>query len=605
MIKYHCKKCTMDIENPHIERVYIDSEDIEDFYTEIKKCPVCDDEINVTSKIYWCKHCNIPIYDEVCSLCGNVGEYITTDLRPVFPEERLLLEILIGEPFKYINSSVWNGVGNRYIVDGKKLKVTISSLISNKDVKEIISELDKYKDRNNYNYFNENISHFIDANRNRFNFIVSEATEFTKNVSKGYNLDEMFISFSGGKDSTVVQDLVTKALSNPKIIHIFGDTTLEFPFTMEYVERFKKENRLTPMLSARNKEKNFDDMCDLVGPPSRVMRWCCTVFKTGAINKKTNGVFKDKKRLLTFYGVRRSESVSRSKYKRESKSPKITKQMIVSPIIDWFDFDIWLYILTNGIDFNDAYRLGFARVGCWCCPNNSDWSQFLTSIFMNDKYEKWRSFLISFARRIGKPDAEVYVDSGNWKARQGGNGVGFSQKSFVSFEPCALEEHSFNYDLKKPISEQLYEFFKPFGWISKELGNERLGEVFVVDRNNNPIIRLQGKIGTSILKVSILKLPLARARSIREARMKIECQLTKYQMCVNCLGCESVCKHNAIIIKKDLTNLMDETAATIDDRLTSNIYTIDDNKCVRCGECINHFDGGCYMRKVLTVRRGE
>ena len=122
---------------------------------------------------------------------------------------------------------------------------------------------------------------------------------------------------------------------------------------------------------------------------------------------------------MTFYGIRRSESVSRSKYDRESDSPKITKQRIISPIIDWMDFDIWLYILTTGIDFNDAYRLGYARVGCWCCPNNSGWSEFLSKVHMHEQSKHFREMLIDFATSIGKEDAEVYVDDGYWKARQG------------------------------------------------------------------------------------------------------------------------------------------------------------------------------------------
>ena len=99
--------------------------------------------------------------------------------------------------------------------------------------------------------------------------------------------------------------------------------------------------------------------------------------------------------------------------------PKITKQRIISPIIDWMDFDIWLYILTTGIDFNDAYRLGYARVGCWCCPNNSGWSEFLSKVHMHEQSKHFREMLIDFATSIGKEDAEVYVDDGYWKARQG------------------------------------------------------------------------------------------------------------------------------------------------------------------------------------------
>lgn len=44
------------------------------------------------------------------------------------------------------------------------------------------------------------------------------------------------------------------------------------------------------------------------------------------------------------------------------KVPKIVKQTVASPIIEWIDFDVWLYILTTRIDFNYAYRLGWTRV---------------------------------------------------------------------------------------------------------------------------------------------------------------------------------------------------------------------------------------------------
>ena len=58
-----------------------------------------------------------------------------------------------------------------------------------------------------------------------------------------------------------------------------------------------------------------------------------------------------------------------------------------------------------------------------------------------------------------------------------------AQTSVVSFEPCATDENAFNYDLQRPISEELYELFKPFGYINTQLGNERLGEVYVLDKN--------------------------------------------------------------------------------------------------------------------------
>ena len=578
MIKYYCNTCKIELDT--------------------SECSVCNRRAEINSRIYWCKNCNVPMYNEECTECGSKGKYIGTDIRPVFPEERLFLEVLIGEPLKYKNSSVWNITGNRYVVDGEKLKWMPKDLMV-KDHNEVIKELKKYNGNNSYYLFNKYIDKFIKINKDRYNYIVTEATNFIIEQKNGYGDDETFVSFSGGKDSTVVSDLVIRALGNPGIIHIFGDTTLEFPMTEEYAKRFKVAHRKTPFLSARNKEKNFYDMCEVVGPPSRVMRWCCTVFKTGAITKKINTTFKSKKKILTFYGIRRSESVSRSKYDRASDSPKIAKQKVSSPIIDWYDFDIWLYLLTTKVDFNDAYRLGYSRVGCWCCPNNSSWAQYLAKVYMPEQAEAWRNQLITFAKKIGKPDPEVYIDEGSWKARQGGNGVEYSSNIFVSFKPCANENESFNYELNKPITEELYEFFKPFGWINKDMGNERLGQVYVTDKIGNPIIRLQGKIGSRELKVTALKIPLGKSKSLRDVKQKIDCQLTKYQMCLGCLGCESACKHDAIIVKKP--------AHENELRLNkvNDTYRIIDEKCVRCGECINHFDGGCYMRKVLITKRGE
>lgn len=577
MIRYYCNTCNME--------------------SDTSTCSICGERSESKSKLYWCMECNIPIYDEVCSLCENKGVSSTTDLRPVFPEERLLLEILIDEPFKFLKSSVWNGVGNRYIIDGKALRVSNGQLMK-KDPDKVVEELEKYKEQNTYTYFNEYIERFKKANIGRYNFLVSEATNFIIEQKKGYGDDEAFVSFSGGKDSTVVSDLVIRALGMPNIIHIFGDTTLEFPMTNEYAQRFKKAHPKTPFLAAKNKEKNFYDMCETIGPPSRVMRWCCTVFKTGAITKKINATFKNRNKILTFYGIRRSESASRSKYERVGDSPKIAKQNVSSPIIDWYDFDIWLYLLTTGIDFNDAYRLGYSRVGCWCCPNNSSWAQYMSRIYMPDQAKKWRNLLVDFATKIGKPDPEIYVDTEKWKARQGGNGVKESEKIFVTFKPCANESESFNYELKREITEELYEFFKPFGWINKEMGNQRIGQVYIVDRMGNPIIRLQGRIGSKELKVTALKVPLGKAKSLRDVKQRIDCQLTKYQLCLGCLGCESACKHDAIRVKKPAHQ------NELLQKKVNDTYIILNDKCVRCGECINHFDGGCYMRKVLITKRG-
>lgn len=548
------------------------------------------------SDIYWCKECNIPVYENSCGCCGSKGKRLTTDIRPVFPEERLLLEIILDKPFEFIDASVWNCAGNSYVVNGKRIDFSVKQLkkINEENIRTRYEEL---QEQNTYEYFDAYIEKFVKANAQRLNDIVEEATRYIRETSEEYfdsengqyDVREMFVSFSGGKDSTVTSDLVMRALSNAKILHIFGDTTLEFPETYDYVARFKKAHPKTPVLSSRNKDKDFEELCKLVGPPSRVMRWCCTIFKTGAITQKINTLFRKQTRVIAFYGIRRRESASRSKYEREAEGSKITKQITISPIIDWMDFDIWLYMLSTGIDFNRAYRFGYARVGCWCCPNNSEWSEFLSRIYMPQQSERFRELLIDFAKSVKKPDPEVYVSEGKWKARQGGNGVEYAGRSAISFKPCVLEENSFNYELQRPISDELYELFRPFGYLDHNLGNSRLGEVYVLRKNGNIALKLQGRKGSTNLKITIMDHRLDGATSLKTAEEKIKCQLTKYQMCMGCGACRSICKHDAI-------QLLQQKDGSVE-------YRIKDDRCIRCCECVNHYIGGCYMRKVLVTKK--
>ena len=122
------------------------------------------------------------------------------------------------------------------------------------------------------------------------------------------------------------------------------------------------------------------------------------------------------------------------------------------------------------------------------------------------------------------------------------------------------------------------------------MGNRRLGEVYVISLRGIPLLKLSGRIGSTELKVTILDPHFMGCKNVAAAEGKVKCQLTKYQMCMACLACESVCKHNAISITGNGENIR---------------YCIDDSKCRRCGECVGHFTAGCYMRKVLAVKKEE
>lgn len=557
-------------------------------------CPICgtETEEDFPSEVYWCNCCEVPVLQTVnqadkgvCPRCGSKMKYMSTDLRPVFPEERLLLEILLNKnPNEYVTKSVWAS-NNRYYINGKAISLP-SKLFQEADANKIALEIEKHKANNTYTYFDEHIRKFVEANSLRLHFLKDEANVFIHKAIEKFDQEHIVLSFSGGKDSTATADVVIKALSNPSLVHIFGDTTLEFPSTMDYAMRYWDDHPQAIFQIAKNNEQDFYDVCEDIGPPARMMRWCCSMFKTGPITRVINNLYRNQQ-ILTFYGIRKSESVSRSKYNRiedDAESVKIQQQTVASPIFFWKDLDIWIYILSEGIDFNDAYRLGYDRVGCWCCPNNNQRAQFLSRIYMPEQSKKWREFLINFAKKIGKPDPEVYVDSGKWKARQGGNGLAAAGDVKIKFTNCTAEEHAKIYRLVRRFDDELIGMFTPFGRVAPELGQKLLNEVLVLDiKTKVPILSIQpfGQDGYE----HAVKVKTMNVADHDALQRMVGYQIRKFNACRKCLKCESVCRAGAISIIGDS-------------------YYINPDKCVRCKMCVTakYLDGGCMMDKYLRTK---
>lgn len=558
-------------------------------------CPVCGAETaeDLPVEVYWCDSCNIPLIHTanqidkgICPICAHKTRYLTADLRPVFPEERLLLALLVGkEPGAFMKKSVW-ATDSRYYIDGAKPINLSTKKLAETDTDIIASGVAVNQDCVDYTAFDGQIKAFSLANRHRLDYLIDEAFNFVRSASSKYKEENIVISFSGGKDSTVTADLVTKALSNPSLVHIFGNTTLEFPLTVEYANRFRGNHPLAIFQIAKNEEQTFYNVCEDIGPPARMMRWCCSMFKTGPITRVINSLYRSQQ-ILTFYGIRKSESVSRSKYNRiedDAESVKIQQQTVASPIFFWKDIDIWLYILAEGIDFNAAYRLGYDRVGCWCCPNNNLRAQFLSRIYMPEQYKAWRKFLIDFAKKIGKPDPEVYVDTGKWKARQGGNGLASSGDIKIRFTNCTTEDHAKIYSLLRPYDDELIGMFVPFGRIAPELGNKLLQETIVLDsRTNIPILSIQPFSQDGYEHA--VKVRTMNVADHDEVQRMVGYQIRKFNACRKCLKCESLCRAGAISI-------------------IGGYYYIDPDKCVHCKKCMTnkYLVGGCMMEKYLKSK---
>lgn len=72
------------------------------------------------------------------------------------------------------------------------------------------------------------------------------------------------------------------------------------------------------------------------------------------------------------------------------------KKMVVNPIIDWKDSDIWEFINSEHIETCDLYECGYDRVGCIGCPmaGNKRYKEF--SDF--PKYKQ--SYIRAFGRML-------------------------------------------------------------------------------------------------------------------------------------------------------------------------------------------------------------
>lgn len=547
--------------------------------------------------VHYCHNCNTPIIFRAndtllgnCPICNGKADYLAKDMRPIFPEERLLLELLLNEtPGAFEDKSVWAS-NSRYYVNGKPTAFS-SSTFREANTDKLIKQIEEYhylvvSDSKAYKNFENQIDTFKKANKRRLDFIKDEAISFVKHAASNFEQEQIVLSFSGGKDSTATADVVIKALGNPTLTHIFGDTTLEFSQTYEYAQRYKENHPLAEFRISKNTDQDFSKVCEDIGPPARMMRWCCSMFKTGPITRIMNRKYGNKQ-ILTFYGIRKVESTARSKYSRISEnteSVKIQKQTVASPIFFWKDIDVWLYLLGEGVDFNDAYRLGYDRVGCWCCPNNNTRAQFLSRIYMKERSEKWRNFLIDFAKSIGKPDAEEYVDSGMWKARQGGNGLKSAGDVKLRFTACTSEEHAKIYQLVRPFDDSFLNMMVPFGIISKELGRKLIHETIILEpKTRVPILSIQ-PFSQDGYEYAV-KIKTMSVADHDDLQRMIGYQVKKFNACRKCLKCESVCRQGAISI------IGDE-------------YYINPEKCVHCKMCVNqkYLVGGCMMDKYLRTK---
>ena len=519
-------------------------------------------------KIFWCRECNVPLLQRLCENCGNEGVKICSDLKPIFEDECEFLEMEIGK--KLLGRSWRDGLWMRYKTiwfNGKRLL-----RLSANGKPTIINE---------YPYTDSSPKHCVTpeilykANKSTLDELEKVAISFIMEIIKSYPGRKPVVSFSGGKDSAVVSYLVRKALKTDKVLHIFADTTIEYPDTLNYIKRFSKVNGGIPF-GKNSSDHRFLEMCKLIGPPSMLNAWCCSVFKASPISQLINEV-KSEAGVISFEGVRRRESRRRRNREPIYHNKKIARQLSVYPILEWREVEIWLFILSKQLDFNDAYKKGLPRVGCMYCPYTNAYNEYIIRKLYSSDYRKWDRFLQKFAKSIKKKNPYEYVSSGAWKRRIGRDKGG----SFTSIKktPCLKNPNAMHFLLDKRIDERFVERFKPFGRIEKF--SDQIGEGFIVKEftSNGALFMLKRvkdigvlkreskvdpswKLGKEFICVDVLT-----TKNSRYLLQSIERQMRKFQVCVLCGACTGICPTNAITINPH--------------------FKVSKLRCSHCGRCLS------------------
>ncbi|MCQ2340466.1 MAG: DUF4007 family protein [Paludibacteraceae bacterium] len=390
---------------------------------------------------------------------------------------------------------------------------------------------------------------------------------------------EMFISsYSGGKDSQVVLDLVTRVIPPEDFKVFYSDTGYELPSSLELyeeVEKFYKKNYPSLEFYTTKNHQEVLYYWDEMDSPSRVHRWCCAVMKTAPLYRKLKELHGTGKQpfVMAFEGVRAEESDKRAQYSKIGKDVKHNNVLNVRPIFEWNQTEVWLYILLHGLPYNDAYRRGLNRVGCVLCPMSSEFGDCLDYRLYPEAAQPFVDKLREMTVKAGIRNVDEYLKERKWKVRAGGDRhITSSQVEFLSSTP----------DFKAKVThpkENILEWMKVLGKYSYvRIGNVIQGDV----RYEHEIFQITLNFDTESDSFTIeVKNTLDKSLFVSHLKRVLQ----KVTHCAHCEVCEVECPTGALSVVPRVS--------------------INDAKCIKCHKCLDFIDNGCETANSIRTTQGN
>ena len=203
------------------------------------------------------------------------------------------------------------------------------------------------------------------------------ATEYGRKHS-----DPWIVAYSGGKDSTLLLQLVWETLlslspeERRREVHVIAnDTLVESPVVIQHLKNSMKEIGLAAAkaklpIKTRISQPFIDQTfwVNVIGrgyiPPTRNFRWCTDRMKIQPTNRLIREILSQHKRVVLLVGTRRSESQTRRRnmdrrgVAANNMNPhsSIKNCRMFAPLADLEDNEVWMVLMQRRPPWGNSHR---------------------------------------------------------------------------------------------------------------------------------------------------------------------------------------------------------------------------------------------------------
>jgi len=176
--------------------------------------------------------------------------------------------------------------------------------------------------------------------------------------------NNIFVLFSGGKDSLVVLDLVARSIPKDKFVVLYtpikGNTA---PECTEYVKDICEQYDLNLLIAWLDKNL-FVNFRQKGFPYITGMRWCAQRHKYDVWRQ----VAREYPKSLMITGVKRSDRQKRYELIKEYQYVDLWRSWAIAPIAEWSKKEICTYIEKRRLPQNPLYSKIKHSGNCLFCP---------------------------------------------------------------------------------------------------------------------------------------------------------------------------------------------------------------------------------------------